>query len=209
MVHDADGEHKVKGFGQQWQLFQVCLKEADIGQLLAERGGFIDGAGVICGGDMSACGAAEQCIATAPAAGIKDMEVAERLGCDAGFGEKGLLIFCFVSDVEVCPLESEAIEVLIADEAWDAILNGGDDSAIGRAECGGISVGCERLSGTRCVPLSRLWVAVLGLFLGRHVGYLLNSGVRSLAGNSHLRVVGLASGVWVLLGDLSEFRVFV
>jgi hypothetical protein len=41
------------------------------------------------------------------------------------------LIFCFVSDVEVCPLESEAIEVLIADEAWDAILNGGDDSAIG------------------------------------------------------------------------------
>ena len=75
MVHDADGEHKVKGFGQQWQLFQVCLKEADIGQLLAERGGFIDGAGVICGGDMSACGAAEQCIATAPAAGIKDMEV--------------------------------------------------------------------------------------------------------------------------------------
>ena len=63
--------------------------------------------------------------------GIKDMEVAERLGCDAGFGEEGLLIFCFVSDVEVCPLESEAIEVLIADEAWDAILNGGDDSAIG------------------------------------------------------------------------------
>jgi hypothetical protein len=50
---------------------------------------------------------------------------------------------------------------------------------------------------------------VLGLFLGRHVGYLLNSGVRSLVGNSHLRVVGLASGVWVLLGDLSEFRVFV
>mgnify|MGYP003346034447 CR=1 FL=1 len=148
-------------------------------------------------------------IPTMAEAGIKDMEVAERLGGDAGFGEKGLLIFCFVSDVEVCPLESEAIEGLIADEAWDAILNGGDDSAIGRAECGGISVGCERLSGTRCVPLSRLWVAVLGLFLGRHVGYLLNSGVRSLVGNSHLRVVGLASGVWVLLGDLSEFRVFV
>jgi hypothetical protein len=36
MMHDTDGEYEIEGGGWQWQLFEVGLEEADVGEVLAE-----------------------------------------------------------------------------------------------------------------------------------------------------------------------------
>ena len=36
MMHNTDGEYEIEGGGWQWQLFEVGLEEADVGEVLAE-----------------------------------------------------------------------------------------------------------------------------------------------------------------------------
>lgn len=156
-MHDTDGEHEIEGLGWQWELFEVGLEEADAGQVLAESGGFIDGAGVVCSGDECTGVAAEQCVSSTAAAGIKYGAALEGFRGDAGFGLEGGVVFGFVSNVEAGPLKAEGFEVQIGDEAWYVVDDGGDDCAVGVDESGAVAAELERGSGAGLLQWWVLW----------------------------------------------------
>lgn len=77
MMHDTDGENEVERIFREWQLFEIGLQEAGIGEVSAEFCGFVDGAGVIGGGDECTGGSAEERVASAAAACVEYREAAE------------------------------------------------------------------------------------------------------------------------------------
>lgn len=135
MVHDADRKDEVERRRLQRERLQVRLQERRV-EPGAERAGLLDGGGMIGSDDGRPGLGADLAVASAAAAGVENSEAAQLAERDARLGGEGGPVFVVVSDLVAVPLPAEAGQVLVVDEAGDAVPDGPGDVADGAADFG-------------------------------------------------------------------------